>query len=153
MDWGMIVANTFGGMWTVIVAMVVPNLWWILPLVIAWLVLAWPAQIPVRTERLAPERTWRTFKYGLRRSVFERAGNRCERHNVFGGRCGSAAQEVDHIWPYSRGGATVLGNGQALCQFHNRSKRASLPRWWEVRYLLRGRQRYAPADVEVDVWR
>jgi len=153
MDWGTVISSTLGAMWGLAVAMLVPHWWWLTPVIAAAVVLAWPARIPVRTNRYAPERTWRTFKFGLRRAVFERAGNRCEQHNLFGARCGSPAQEADHLWPFSRGGATVLGNGQALCQFHNRSKRASPPRWWELRYLLRGRRRYAPPGVEIEPWR
>jgi len=50
-------------------------------------------------------------------------GNRCEGPLLLAlGRCGKPAEEVDHIYPWSKGGATIVSNGQALFKSHNRSK-------------------------------
>ncbi len=35
--------------------------------------------------------------------------------------------QADHIFPYAKGGKTVVDNAQVLCRFHNARKSASLP--------------------------
>jgi hypothetical protein len=57
------------------------------------------------------------------------------------------AAEADHIYPWSRGGATVVSNGQALCRAHNRRKSNLRPPWWYVLALERRRAAYVPAGV------
>lgn len=34
--------------------------------------------------------------------------------------------ETDHVIPHSKGGETVVENGQVLCRYHNRSKGATV---------------------------
>jgi hypothetical protein len=81
-----------------------------------------------------------------------RAVIRCESAAfVFFGRCSSAATEADHIYPWSRGGATVIANGQALCKGHNRNKRAMTPRWWYLLLLERRRRSYFPPGASARV--
>lgn len=96
--------------------------------------------------------SWRLFKYDARRLVMDRAGGRCEESLLFvWGRCGRPATEADHIYPWSRGGATVSGNGQALCHGCNRSKSNTRPAWWYIYGLERRRRGYFPAGCEVRV--
>jgi hypothetical protein len=84
--------------------------------------------------------------------VFRRAGDRCEAPLVFVvGRCRHAAVEIDHIYPWSKRGATVTSNGQALCKNHNRHKGNLRPPWWYVLGLERRRRSYFPVGEAVRV--
>lgn len=95
---------------------------------------------------------WRLFKYDARRLVMDRAGGRCEESLVLlWGRCRRAAEQADHIYPWSRGGATVPSNGQALCARCNRSKSNTRPAWWYILGLERRRQGYFPPGEAVRV--
>jgi hypothetical protein len=70
----------------------------------------------------------RTFFRAEKALLIERAGHRCEHHSWLLGRCRETeALQVDHVHPYSRGGATDVANGQALCRWHNRRKAARVP--------------------------
>lgn len=115
--------------------------------------LALTCPIPGRGPRLFRGRDpWRRFMGEARRAVMARAGGRCEGAVFFGwGRCPDAATEVDHVYPWSRGGPTIPTNGQALCADHNRRKGAMRPPWWYVLSLERRRRRYFPPDEDVQV--
>lgn len=65
---------------------------------------------PAELEPTAPK-TWPE----LRAIVLYRDGYTCQT-------CGEPANEADHIWPKSKGGADKLSNLQALCRTCNRSK-------------------------------
>lgn len=92
---------------------------------------------------------WRGFKYQPRRTVLSNAGGQCEGSRFLAwGRCKADATEVDHIYPWSRRGPTVVSNGQALCKGHNRNKSNMRPPWWYVRALERRRRGYFPADAD-----
>lgn len=81
-----------------------------------------------------------------------RASGRCEGQVFLAwGRCREAATEADHVYPWSRGGPTVLSNGQALCSAHNRRKSNMRPPWWYVRALERRRAAYFPAGADLRV--
>lgn len=118
---------------------------------LALLVLTCP--IPGRGPRLFQRQDpWRLFKGEARRAVMTHAGGRCEGAVFFGwGRCPDAAAEVDHVYPWSRGGPTIPGNGQALCRGHNRRKAAIRPPWWYVLSLEHRRRSYFPSDADVRV--
>lgn len=109
--------------------------------------------MPGRGPRMfQPRDPWRGFKFATRRAVMTRAGGRCEAPMLLAwGRCHDSATEVDHIYPWSRGGPTVVSNGQALCRTHNRRKSNLRPPWWYVLSLERRRTAYSPADVTVRV--
>lgn len=108
-----------------------------------------PGRGPHRTQRRDP---WRRFKYESRRIVMERAGNRCEGAVFLAwGRCHEPAAEADHVYPWSRGGATIVSNGQALCRGHNRNKGAMKPAWWYLLSLERRRRSYFPPGMDVRV--
>ncbi|WP_137292847.1 HNH endonuclease [Nocardioides dongxiaopingii] len=81
-----------------------------------------------------------------------RAGGRCEGSLVLlWGRCSRPAEEADHVYPWSRGGATVSSNGQALCHRCNRSKANTRPAWWYIVGLERRRRTYFPPGCDVRV--
>lgn len=102
--------------------------------------------LPGRGPRLFQRRDpWRGFKFALRRTVMDFASGRCEAPVFLAwGRCRAAATEVDHVYPWSRGGPTVVSNGQALCRDHNRRKSNLRPPWWYVLALERRRKAYYP---------
>lgn len=120
-----VIGPAFGSFWGV----VQPNLWWLIPLLVIGAVFTFP--MPGRGPRSSRRDVWRGFRYGLRTEVLTRAAGRCEGALFLAwGRCGSPAVEVDHVFPYSKGGPTVASNGQALCTSHNRRKRNTTPPWW-----------------------
>lgn len=117
--------------------------------VLAVLVVLFTAPIPGRGPGVFRRRDpWRGYKFGPRRTVMAGAGGRCEAGSFFVcGRCREQATEVDHVYPWSRGGPTVVSNGQALCRTHNRRKSSLRPPWWYVWALERRRSTYFPADA------
>ena len=87
----------------------------------------------------------RTFSRAEKVALLERAGHRCEHHSWLLGRCRETeALQADHVHPHSRGGATDVANGQALCRRHNRRKAARVPWGWELTRLERRRRAYFP---------
>ena len=142
-DWGAALGAVWEGMQ--------PSLPYLVPLFVGLVVLSAP--MPGRGRGSRKPDPWRGFNYGVHRDVMERAGLRCEAAAfMFIGRCRSPAVEADHIYPWSKGGATVLSNGQALCKGHNRSKSNLTPPWWYVLLLERRRQRYFPEDADPRVY-
>ena len=96
----------------------------------------------------------RRFSGSVRAEIFARAGQRCEQHSWLVGRCRQTQSlQADHIHPHSRGGATALANGQALCRRHNKRKAARIPWNWELARLARRREAYFPAGVPRNVIR
>lgn len=95
----------------------------------------------------------RRFSHRDRAEVLARAGGRCEHHGWFG-RCRETDRlECDHVHPHSRGGWTNIANGQALCGFHNRDKRARVPYGWQLRRLEKQREAYYPISASRSVVR
>lgn len=110
------------------------------------------APLPGRGPGIQSRDVWRSFRFEVRRAVMARAGGRCEAPAFFlWGRCAAPAVEADHVYPWSKGGATTESNGQALCHRHNRSKSNLTPPWWYLLGLERRRARYFPAGVAVRV--
>jgi 5-methylcytosine-specific restriction endonuclease McrA len=90
----------------------------------------------------------RRFSGVQRAEIFARAGNRCEHHSWLLGRCRELeGLQADHVHPHSRGGATAIANGQALCRSHNKRKAARVPWAWELARLARRREVYFPAGT------
>lgn len=123
----------------------------LIPLGVFAFVLACP--LPGRGPELLQRRDpWRGFRFAVRRAVMDRAGDRCEGPVFLAwGRCNSSATEVDHVYPWSRSGPTIVSNGQALCRDHNRRKSNLRPPWWYVLALERRRADYCPPGSEVRV--
>lgn len=92
----------------------------------------------------------RMFSAAQRVAIFRRAGNRCEHKATFG-RCTAGPTHADHIYPWSKGGATTLANGAALCARHNLSKGARTPSGIYKWRLERSRRSYFPTGMPCDV--
>lgn len=136
-----------GGLW----AAAQPNLWWIGPLIAASIVLTFP--MPGRGPKSSHRDPWRGFRHAARAEVFARAGDRCEGAAFIAwGRCGNSAFEVDHVFPHSQGGPTVVSNGQAMCHGHNSRKGSRTPPWWYILGLERRRRSYFPEGADVRVF-
>ncbi|MBU3995410.1 MAG: HNH endonuclease [Actinobacteria bacterium] len=132
------IVETLWQMWRAIEPMA-PML---IAMLILWVALATP--LPGRGPRGKSD-PWRLFKYGARREVMDRAGGRCEAQLfLMWGRCSEPATEADHIYPWSKGGPTLVSNGQALCRSHNVSKGSTTPPWWRLIGLERRRKTYFP---------
>ena len=59
----------------------------------------------------------------------------------------------DHVHPHSRGGATAVETGQALCRRHNKQKSARVPWQWELSRLAQRRESYFPVGTPTAVLR
>lgn len=87
----------------------------------------------------------RLFDDGDRRWVNGCARNRCE-YRTFGlFRCHGKVEELDHWYPWARGGATDRHNLVGLCRRHNRRKSDHVPTILGTWMLGRARMRYFPA--------
>ena len=96
----------------------------------------------------------RCFLREDKRIVLARAGRRCEHHSWLSGRCETTEDlQADHVHPHSRGGATAIENGQALCPRHNLRKAARVPWSWELERLARRREAYFPPGTSTAVVR
>ncbi|MGY1680644.1 HNH endonuclease [Geodermatophilus sp. SYSU D01176] len=96
----------------------------------------------------------RTFSRAEKADLIERAGHRCEHHSRLLGRCRKTeALQADHVHPHSRGRATDVVNGQALCQWHNERKSARVPWNRELDRLARRRESYFPPGTPTAVAR
>jgi hypothetical protein len=96
----------------------------------------------------------RRFTTADKTLLLARAGHRCEHHGLLTGRCRQTERlQADHVHPHSRGGATALANGQALCPHHNQTKSATVPWDWQLNRLARRRAGYYPAGSTGTVMR
>jgi hypothetical protein len=141
-DYGALLGVAFDG--------IKPFLPMLIPVILLIIILAFP--LPGRGPGMQRRDPWRGFRFEARRVVLTLAGKRCEAPLLLAwGRCGKPAEEVDHIYPWSKGGATVVSNGQALCKLHNRSKSNFTPPWWYVLSLERRRRKYYPVGANFRV--
>ncbi|WP_265521041.1 HNH endonuclease [Oerskovia flava] len=96
----------------------------------------------------------RLFTPAQRTAAFTRAGGRCEHKTMLGLRCSARPTHADHIYPWSKGGASTLSNCQALCARHNLQKGAKVPSAGYMWRLERRRRRYFPPGEPARVeWR
>lgn len=115
-------------------------------IVLVLIVRAVRARMPVAQD---PQRM---YSPDQRKEAFRRAGGQCEYTGLLPWtRCHKPAEHADHLFPWSRGGATTLGNCVASCARHNTSKGAKVLPAWQVRALVRRRRRYFPAGVDTAV--
>lgn len=78
--------------------------------------------------RFVPRDSQRLYDRDQRSAALRRAGYRCEHRWVILFRCRKTNRlQVDHIWPWSRGGRTSLRNASMLCGKHNRRKSNHVP--------------------------
>jgi hypothetical protein len=126
---------------------------WIAP-VLALLIISAVVRFVRTIIHNGPRDPIRLFTRTDKAVILARAGIRCEHHGWLTGRCHATDRlEADHVHPHARGGWTNLANGQALCQRHNRMKRATVPFDWQLRRLAKRRLSYFPADAEPTVIR
>ena len=86
----------------------------------------------------------RLFTSRQKNALIARAQGRCEHKNPLWLRCrATTGLQADHVVPWSRGGATALTNGAALCQRHNARKSNRMPSPL-YRWRLRQRRRNYP---------
>lgn len=101
--------------------------------------------LPLTAAERDPQRR---FAGTDRAMIMHHAGGRCEHHDLLGSRCKTTDKlHADHVHPYSRGGSTTIGNGQALCARHNKAKTAIIPFEWQLRRLARHRAGYYPSGI------
>jgi hypothetical protein len=149
MEWGAAASSSFD--WGALFAGFRPFLPLLIGLALVVAVLRFP--MPGRGPGFQRRDPWRRFKFEARRAVLDRAGHRCEGTAILvWGRCRQPAAEVDHVYPWSKGGATIVSNGQALCRYHNRAKASWSPPWWYIHTLERRRRAYFPAGADVRVF-
>jgi 5-methylcytosine-specific restriction endonuclease McrA len=72
-----------------------------------------------------PKDEFRNFDINTRRIIREKTFNRCEFGHI--NRCKSNIDEIDHFFPFSKGGASTLQNAVGSCKYHNRRKGAYFP--------------------------
>jgi len=95
----------------------------------------------------------RMFSSWQKQEAKRRAGGRCE-HSHLGFRCKKPGEHADHIYPWSKGGATEMSNCQSLCARHNLQKSATIPTPFYIHRLQTRRTRYFPDGTPVRVeWR
>ena len=89
----------------------------------------------------------RLFTDADRTWISRLSGGRCEHRGLW--RCHArTGLQMDHWYPWARGGATVRGNLVYLCARHNRRKTDHRPTVWATMRLRRARRRYAPDTLE-----
>lgn len=90
----------------------------------------------------------RLFDSKQRKIIHARAGGQCEAKRPLWFRCKRPSEQADHIYPWSKGGATSITNGAALCQPCNGHKSAWVPTRTYIWRLERRRRRYFPVDQD-----
>ena len=106
----------------------------------------------VRARMPVSQDPQRMYSSDQRKEAFRRAGGQCEYTGALPwSRCRKPAEHADHLYPWSRGGATTLVNCVASCARHNTSKGAKILPAWQVRALVRRRRHYFPAGVDTAV--
>lgn len=88
----------------------------------------------------------RLFSDRDREWIRDLTGDRCERRRLFGlMRCRHRGEQMDHWYPWAKGGATSRHNIAWLCAKCNNRKTDRVPTIWATRALTRARMRYFPA--------
>lgn len=125
----------------------IPAVWlWVAAIVVvvvamAVLVACWPMRKPDNPFDRDPRRL---FSDADREFITQCTGNQCE-HRMCGLiRCPRMGEQMDHHYPWSRGGATSRRNLVWLCAKHNRRKSDRVPSRLSTWLLVRARESYWP---------
>lgn len=105
----------------------------------------------VASGRKAPQDPSRLFSSAQKTEGFGRANGRCEMDGFLFTRCRADARHGDHHYPWSKGGATSMGNFVAACARHNISKGAKIPTFFATQRMEARRRRYFPRGMNVAV--
>lgn len=125
----------------------VKDYWWLIAIVAVMTLLV----IAARRGRAVQRDPKRLFTSAERSEASRRAGGRCEYKNPMWFRCRRPGAHGDHIYPWSKGGATVMSNHQWLCVSHNLRKSNHVPSKVYVWRLERRRRRYFPQGIDPHV--
>jgi len=120
-----------------------PTLFWTLLVALALACLALNLH---RIAMLGQRDPQRLFTVEQRNEMRRRAQGQCEHKHPLWMRCNRPGSHGDHIYPWSKGGATTLANGQWLCEMHNLRKSNKVPSRLYIWRLQMRRRRYFPAD-------
>lgn len=91
----------------------------------------------------------RLFTDADRRWIAKATDNRCENRRLFAlVRCWRKAQQLDHWYPYAKGGATSRRNLDYMCAKCNNRKSDHTPTLWMTFMLKLARRRYWPDTPE-----
>lgn len=118
--------------------------WLAVPVVL--IALVWLAtHLPMRRPDNGFERDpHRLFTDADRAWIDSCTGRRCEHRTLGLFRCRYAAEQLDHWYPWAKGGATDRHNLVNLCARHNRRKTDHVPTWLQTALLARARMKYFP---------
>lgn len=90
----------------------------------------------------------RLYSSDERRVGSQMSGDRCEGELFPFFRCRGGAEQGDHWFPHSKGGATSMENLVMLCAPCNRSKSARIPTLWQTLRITMRRRKYFPPNRE-----
>ena len=124
------------------------------PLVVAFIVgllIAGQGFVAVTYDPPVQKDPQRMFTATQRTTGFARAGGRCELEVLPFIRCSRSPSHGDHYIPWSKGGATTMGNFVAACRSCNLRKSDSVPSAFATWRLERRRKKYFPDGVPVRV--
>ncbi|WP_263120717.1 HNH endonuclease domain-containing protein [Cellulomonas sp. RIT-PI-Y] len=117
------------------------------PVVAGLIVIALVASVVRKVRMLARRDPVRWFDTSQRAAGRSLAGGRCEysARVTPWRRCRARADQADHFYPWSRGGATSMSNQVAACRWHNQTKGARWPSPLLAWVIARRRRGYFPA--------
>lgn len=127
---------------------------WVCAVVLAvcavlWLLARWPMRSPDNPFDRDPRRRFTSADRDWIRSCTQ---DRCEHRMLFGLlRCPRVGEQLDHHYPWSRGGATSRRNLVWLCARHNNRKSDRVPSRLSTWLLVRARARYWPVWARGDM--
>ncbi|OZG49851.1 HNH endonuclease [Bombiscardovia coagulans] len=120
--------------------------WWVVALIIIFIIVWIVAHIRVASPHNGFTRDpRREFTVADRQWIDQCTARQCEYRIGLGLlRCNRRAEQLDHWYPWSKGGATDRHNLVNLCAHHNRRKSDKIPTVWSTKLLYHARLHYFP---------